>query len=1326
MTKSLVPYVSVASCCGECNKFFFDRIKRKTFSFPSHFENFLTVDIRSPPTFEWRVTLMERRVFTLEASYVVVVIQYKSRRFSNLAKEIFDRSLLWNRYSDGRIFRISRCHPGALAEAVLVNSGTKYRVDCGGGGVARLRFSEFWDEISRGLRRRRRGQTSLWNRYSDGRIFRISRCHPGALAEAVLVNSGTKYRVDCGGGGVARLRFSEFWDEISRGLRRRRRGQTSLWNRYSDGRIFRISRCHPGALAEAVLVNSGTKYRVDCGGGGVARLRFSEFWDEISRGLRRRRRGQTSLWNRYSDGRIFRISRCHPGALAEAVLVNSGTKYRVDCGGGGVARLRFSEFWDEISRGLRRRRRGQTSLWNRYSDGRIFRISRCHPGALAEAVLVNSGTKYRVDCGGGGVARLRFSEFWDEISRGLRRRRRGQTSLWNRYSDGRIFRISRCHPGALAEAVLVNSGTKYRVDCGGGGVARLRFSEFWDEISRGLRRRRRGQTSLWNRYSDGRIFRISRCHPGALAEAVLVNSGTKYRVDCGGGGVARLRFSEFWDEISRGLRRRRRGQTSLWNRYSDGRIFRISRCHPGALAEAVLVNSGTKYRVDCGGGGVARLRFSEFWDEISRGLRRRRRGQTSLWNRYSDGRIFRISRCHPGALAEAVLVNSGTKYRVDCGGGGVARLRFSEFWDEISRGLRRRRRGQTSLWNRYSDGRIFRISRCHPGALAEAVLVNSGTKYRVDCGGGGVARLRFSEFWDEISRGLRRRRRGQTSLWNRYSDGRIFRISRCHPGALVEAVLVNSGTKYRVDCGGGGVARLRFSEFWDEISRGLRRRRRGQTSLWNRYSDGRIFRISRCHPGALVEAVLVNSGTKYRVDCGGGGVARLRFSEFWDEISRGLRRRRRGQTSLWNRYSDGRIFRISRCHPGALVEAVLVNSGTKYRVDCGGGGVARLRFSEFWDEISRGLRRRRRGQTSLWNRYSDGRIFRISRCHPGALVEAVLVNSGTKYRVDCGGGGVARLRFSEFWDEISRGLRRRRRGQTSLWNRYSDGRIFRISRCHPGALVEAVLVNSGTKYRVDCGGGGVARLRFSEFWDEISRGLRRRRRGQTSLWNRYSDGRIFRISRCHPGALVEAVLVNSGTKYRVDCGGGGVARLRFSEFWDEISRGLRRRRRGQTSLWNRYSDGRIFRISRCHPGALVEAVLVNSGTKYRVDCGGGGVARLRFSEFWDEISRGLRRRRRGQTSLWNRYSDGRIFRISRCHPGALVEAVLVNSGTKYRVDCGGGGVARLRSDGIRCISAGMIAPEFPEGVFLVVAMESLLTDGSLEFQDVIPALVEAL
>uniref|UniRef100_A0A6N2KNR2 Uncharacterized protein n=1 Tax=Salix viminalis TaxID=40686 RepID=A0A6N2KNR2_SALVM len=52
-------------------------------------------------------------------------------------------------------------------------------------------------------------------------------------------------------------------------------------------------------------------------------------------------------------------------------------------------------------------------------------------------------------------------------------------------------------------------------------------------------------------------------------------------------------------------------------------------------------------------------------------------------------------------------------------------------------------------------------------------------------------------------------------------------------------------------------------------------------------------------------------------------------------------------------------------------------------------------------------------------------------------------------------------------------------------------------------------------------------------------------------------------------------------------------------------------------LWNRYCDRRIFRISRFHPGALVEAALVNSGTKYRVDCGGGGVVRLRCG--WNKI-----------------------------------------------------------------------------------------------------------
>uniref|UniRef100_A0A6N2LMI1 Uncharacterized protein n=1 Tax=Salix viminalis TaxID=40686 RepID=A0A6N2LMI1_SALVM len=46
------------------------------------------------------------------------------------------------------------------------------------------------------------------------------------------------------------------------------------------------------------------------------------------------------------------------------------------------------------------------------------------------------------------------------------------------------------------------------------------------------------------------------------------------------------------------------------------------------------------------------------------------------------------------------------------------------------------------------------------------------------------------------------------------------------------------------------------------------------------------------------------------------------------------------------------------------------------------------------------------------------------------------------------------------------------------------------------------------------------------------------------------------------------------------------------------------------------TDRRIFRISRFHPGALVEAVLVN---------------------FWDEISGGLRRRGRGRLRCgWNK------------------------------------------------------------------------------------------
>uniref|UniRef100_A0A6N2KQ67 Uncharacterized protein n=1 Tax=Salix viminalis TaxID=40686 RepID=A0A6N2KQ67_SALVM len=51
--------------------------------------------------------------------------------------------------------------------------------------------------------------------------------------------------------------------------------------------------------------------------------------------------------------------------------------------------------------------------------------------------------------------------------------------------------------------------------------------------------------------------------------------------------------------------------------------------------------------------------------------------------------------------------------------------------------------------------------------------------------------------------------------------------------------------------------------------------------------------------------------------------------------------------------------------------------------------------------------------------------------------------------------------------------------------------------------------------------------------------------------------------------------------------------------------------------------------------------------------------------------------------LWNRYCDRRIFRISRFHPGALVEAALVNSGTKYRVDCGGGAWSDFGAGGIK-------------------------------------------
>uniref|UniRef100_A0A6N2MG76 Uncharacterized protein n=1 Tax=Salix viminalis TaxID=40686 RepID=A0A6N2MG76_SALVM len=108
--------------------------------------------------------------------------------------------------------------------------------------------------------------------------------------------------------------------------------------------------------------------------------------------------------------------------------------------------------------------------------------------------------------------------------------------------------------------------------------------------------------------------------------------------------------------------------------------------------------------------------------------------------------------------------------------------------------------------------------------------------------------------------------------------------------------------------------------------------------------------------------------------------------------------------------------------------------------------------------------------------------------------------------------------------------------------------------------------------------------------------------------------------------------------------------------------------------------------------------------------------------------------------LWNRYCDRRIFRISRFHPGALVEAALVNSGTKYRVDCGGGGVYYSRLSTFNCgvlmgsaatpdlipqqrgeadrrrILPGVSGGRFPCSSYGIATV----TAGSLEFQDFIP------
>uniref|UniRef100_A0A6N2KVH9 Uncharacterized protein n=1 Tax=Salix viminalis TaxID=40686 RepID=A0A6N2KVH9_SALVM len=105
--------------------------------------------------------------------------------------------------------------------------------------------------------------------------------------------------------------------------------------------------------------------------------------------------------------------------------------------------------------------------------------------------------------------------------------------------------------------------------------------------------------------------------------------------------------------------------------------------------------------------------------------------------------------------------------------------------------------------------------------------------------------------------------------------------------------------------------------------------------------------------------------------------------------------------------------------------------------------------------------------------------------------------------------------------------------------------------------------------------------------------------------------------------------------------------------------------------------------------------------------------------------------------LWNRYSDRRIFRISRFHPGALVEAVLVNFWDEISVDCGGGrgqtsvryysrpstfncgvlmGSARGGEAARRRILTGVSGGRFPCSSYGIAT----LTAGSLEFQDFIP------
>ncbi|KAF9663326.1 hypothetical protein SADUNF_Sadunf17G0032200 [Salix dunnii] len=202
------------------------------------------------------------------------------------------------------------------------------------------------------------------------------------------------------------------------------------------------------------------------------------------------------------------------------------------------------------------------------------------------------------------------------------------------------------------------------------------------------------------------------------------------------------------------------------------------------------------------------------------------------------------------------------------------------------------------------------------------------------------------------------------------------------------------------------------------------------------------------------------------------------------------------------------------------------------------------------------------------------------------------------------------------------------------------------------------------------------------------------------------DGRIFRFSRCHPEASVKVVLVNSDEisgREKARLGGnkipGGDLYLTSLLLFQPVSRidGVKRgvvkrqKRKGQKrvqhedfpELWNRY----FFRFSRCHPEAS------GDGTKYHVGVR-EGVARLKCR--WNKIP--------AKWDLYLTFDYGcfQVFIANRSHGvkrgvvrGAirergLKEGCITRTCLEFTHPSTNLAIARLPSefDGIRCISVG--------------------------------------